>query len=270
LLKEITMIEETVTVLYNESMGHPYYRIGLTCPDEYRRARPGQFVMVHLMGSHTSLLRRPFSIHRVPDHGRIEGLELLYRVVGDCTRRLSGLGKGDRLSLLGPLGRGFRVSKDHSRIYLASGGIGVAPMAFLAADLVEAGIDPDGCKVFLGGRTEDDVLCEDLFTAMGMGISITTDDGSAGNACLVTDPLEDAVTADKPDMIYACGPMGMLKCVSEIAETHSVPCQVSIETVMACGMGACLGCAVESRGSKEAFLHTCVDGPVFDAESLVF
>jgi dihydroorotate dehydrogenase electron transfer subunit len=265
------MIQEAATVLWNESMGHPYYRIGLTCSEDYKRARPGQFVMVHLMDSHVSLLRRPFSIHgRIIEQERIKGIEILYKVVGPCTERLTRLGKDDRLDLLGPLGSGFRISTDYSRVYLVSGGIGVAPMAFLAAALVEAGIEPGGCHVFLGGRSKEDLLCEDIFSALGMGISINTDDGSAGDACLVTDPLEKAVREDRPDVIYACGPMEMLKCVSDIAETHSVACQVSIETRMACGMGACLGCAVESREDKDAFLHACVDGPVFDGTTLAF
>ena len=265
------MIQEAVTVLWNESMGHPYYRIGLTCPDDYRRARPGQFVMVHLMDSHVSLLRRPFSIHgRIMDKQRIKGIEILYKIVGKCTQKLSCLGEGDQLDLLGPLGSGFRMSENYSRIYLVSGGIGVAPMAFLAAALVAAGIEPAGCKVFLGGRSKEDLLCEDTFSALGMDISVNTDDGSAGDACLVTDSLERAVEENRPDMIYACGPMDMLRCVSDIAEIHAVSCQVSIETLMACGMGACLGCAVEPRDDTDGFLHTCVDGPVFDTTALAF
>lgn len=265
------MIQETVSVLWNESMGHPYYRIGLTCPDDYMRAKPGQFVMIHLMDSHVSLLRRPFSIHRrIIAQQRIKGIEILYKVVGKCTEKLSCMEKGDRLDLLGPLGSGFRITEDYSRIYLVSGGIGVAPMAFLAADLVAAGIESAGCKAFLGGRTKEDLLCEDTFSALGMDITINTDDGSAGDACLVTDSLGKAVEEDCPDMIYACGPMDMLQCVSDIAETHAVACQVSIETLMACGMGACLGCAVEPRDGKNGFLHACVDGPVFDARALAF
>lgn len=264
------MIQEGVTVLWNESMSHPYYRIGLTCSDDYVRARPGQFVMVHLMESHTSLLRRPFSIHRrIIDQQQIKGIELLYKVVGNCTEKLSCLEKGDRLDLLGPLGSGFRISTDYSRIYLVSGGIGVAPMVFLAMSLLEFGIAPSRCEVFLGGRTKEDLLCREVFTDLGMETSITTDDGSAGKACLVTDPLEIAIKANKPDIIYACGPMDMLRCVSDIAESHSVTCQLSIETVMACGLGACLGCAVESREDRDTFLHVCVDGPVFDGTALI-
>ncbi|MEE8400056.1 MAG: dihydroorotate dehydrogenase electron transfer subunit [Desulfobacterales bacterium] len=265
------MKQETVTVLGNEHLGNGYFRIGLDCSQAYRIAGPGQFVMVHLMDSDAPLLRRPFSIHRqIIDHDRLGGIELLYKVVGNCTEKISRLERGDRLDLLGPLGSGFRISKAHSRIHLVSGGIGVAPMAFLAMSLLEAGIESSACKVFLGGRTQDDVLCREIFSDLGMVLSISTDDGSAGNAGLVTDPLEVAVKAEKPDMIYACGPMGMLGSVADIAESFSVSCQVSVETVMACGMGACLGCAVERRGGQDAFLHACVDGPVFDAALLEY
>ena len=99
-------------------------------------------------------------------------------------------------------------------------------------------------------------------------MTTTTDDGSAGDQCLVTHPLEIAVEQSAPDFIAACGPMEMLACIIGIAEKYAVPCQVSIETMMGCGMGACLGCAVEARDSRDRYLHACLDGPVFDADQL--
>ena len=175
------MIRESVTVLRNESMGHSYYRMGLACADHYRMARPGQFVMVHLAGPGVPLLARPFSIHRpIVEAGKLTGIEVLYKVVGKCTERMARLTTGDRLDLLGPLGRGFRISGDDSRIFLVSGGIGVAPMVFLAAALSKGKAGPAGCTVFLGGRTGDDVLCREIFTTLGMETVISTDDGSAG------------------------------------------------------------------------------------------
>jgi len=122
--------------------------------------------------------------------------------------------------------------------------------------------------VFLGGRSKDDLLCSDDFLHMGMKIHITTDDGSVGNRCFVTHPLEIALEKNLPDIIYACGPLEMLKCVAGISEKHTVPCQISIETIMACGMGACLGCAVERKETSVSYMHVCLDGPVFDVRCI--
>ena len=265
------MIQETVEVLWNEKLGDSYYRIGLASGKAYLNARPGQFVMVRLMDQSDTLLRRPFSIHRQirVDRG-IGGIELLYKVVGSCTEKLSRLNRGDRVDLLGPLGKGFEISLDDSRIYLVAGGIGVAPLVFLSLSLKYAGISPDKCSVYLGARSKGDLLRKDVFTDLGMTLHITTDDGSAGNACLVTHLLEVAVKENPPDRIYACGPVDMLKCVKEIAQTYAVPCQMSIEAMMACGIGACLGCAVEVREDMDIYRHVCVEGPVFDASILKF
>ena len=108
------------------------------------------------------------------------------------------------------------------------------------------------------------------FNQLGIAVQTTTDDGSAGDQCLVTHPVEELIAASKPDLLVACGPMGMLACTVGIAEKYEVPCQVSIETMMACGMGACLGCAVEGLEQPDRFLHACLDGPVFDASELKF
>jgi dihydroorotate dehydrogenase electron transfer subunit len=113
-------------------------------------------------------------------------------------------------------------------------------------------------------------LCCNEFLELGASVITTTDDGSDGDQCLVTHPLEKAMGITSPDVIVACGPMEMLACVVGIAEKYQVPCQVSIETMMACGMGACLGCAVETRIDAEHYLHACVDGPVFSADELKF
>jgi len=126
-------------------------------------------------------------------------------------------------------------------------------MVFLASYLAERGFNPSRCTVFLGGRSTDDLLCREDFLRIGMKLYITTDDGSAGDQCFVTHPLETESEKLRPDIVYACGPMDMLKCVVGIAEKHGVPCQISIETMMACGIGACLGCAVERKEASGNF-----------------
>lgn len=263
------MFQENVAVLWNERVGRDCFRIGLGCHAGYARARAGQFVMVGLCRGHAPLLRRPFSIHRlVYGQDSVKGIELLYKVVGSGTRILSECRENDRVDLLGPLGRGFQIPAACRRVFLAAGGIGVAPMVFLAESLVGRGVDPAGSTVFIGGRSGEEILCADMFRRLRFEVVLTTDDGTLGEQCLVTQPLEMAAGGTPPEMIYACGPMAMLGCVAGIAEALKLPCQVSIESVMACGMGACLGCAVKAASSDAAYYHVCRDGPVFEAETL--
>jgi dihydroorotate dehydrogenase electron transfer subunit len=260
---------ENVQVLANIPAGTGYYRIRLSCHRQYARAHPGQFVMVRFPEQIDPLLPRPFSIHRlIKQAGVTTGLELLYKVVGKGTHALSLRQPGDHLSLTGPLGRGFAVPADVARINIVAGGIGVAPMIFFLDYLKELKHDLAGIEVFLGGRSKVDLLCLDEFAALGVPVHMTTDDGSSGEHCLVTDPLEIAVVKNRPDIIFACGPMEMLACVAGVADKHGVACQVSIETMMACGMGACLGCAVAGRKNSDKYLHACLNGPVFDIREL--
>jgi dihydroorotate dehydrogenase electron transfer subunit len=262
--------QERVRILWNESIGSLYYRIGLRCSPGYARANPGQFVMLRPSESLSPLLRRPFSIHRlVRTADRTEGLELLYKVVGPVTQRMATLTTGDELDLLGPLGNGFRLPEVPGRIVLVAGGIGIAPLMFLALRLGEHGADLRRCRLFLGGRSREDLLCREDFERLGIVVHHTTDDGSSGDQCLVTQPFESQSLQDPPELIYACGPMDMLRCVIGVAAARGIPCQVSIETMMACGIGACLGCAVASRHSPDRYLHACLDGPVFDALDLL-
>jgi dihydroorotate dehydrogenase electron transfer subunit len=259
------MYQEKAKVLWNRSVGPGYYRIGLTCHHRYKYAKPGQFIMLRFPGQIAPFLRRPFSIHQlIYENDRVVGIELLYKVVGESTEKLGGCQVDDDLDILGPLGHGFTFSSHYKTVYLVAGGIGVAPMVFLASYLKTKGVDIGKSQIFLGGRSKNDLLCRDDFLDIGIKIQATTDDGSDGDQCFITHPLEMTSKKDRPDIIYACGPLQMLKCVAGIAEKYNVPCQVSIETVMACGMGACLGCAVEQKGPKKAYLHACIDGPVFD------
>jgi dihydroorotate dehydrogenase electron transfer subunit len=203
----------------------------------------------------------------IEDAGSVVGIEILYRVVGQGTRLLSALKAGDAVDLLGPLGRGFRIPKTIRRIYVAAGGIGVAPLVFLMDRLKEV-IDLADSRVFLGGRSRSDLLCRNAFESTGVRVVPTTDDGSEGDQCLLTHPLEEAVRQRPPDLIAACGPPGMIACVGGIASRFGIPCQVSLEATMACGLGACLGCAVKPAGNEESYLHVCKDGPVFDIDAI--
>ncbi|MGD8492855.1 MAG: dihydroorotate dehydrogenase electron transfer subunit [Desulfobacterales bacterium] len=263
------IIYEKVKVLSNTALGNSIYRIRLSCSRHYARAVPGQFVMVRSGKQVDPLLPRPFSIHRlIQKKGSVSGLELLYKVVGKGTQLLSHLQSGDVLTMTGPLGKGFEIPAAVLKVQIVAGGMGVAPMVFLAQTLTESKRNLSFVEVFIGGRTKTDLLCLQDFSTLGLTVHVTTDDGSSGDQCLVTDPLDMAVAKNRPDIICACGPMEMLTCVAGIAEKHSVCCQVSIETMMACGMGACLGCAVAARKYSHRYLHACKDGPVFDTRDL--
>jgi dihydroorotate dehydrogenase electron transfer subunit len=263
------MYQETATVLWNKPVGGDCFDLGLACPPGYGEAVPGQFVMVRLLAGGAPLLRRPFSIHNlIKEKGEFVGIRLLYKVVGSCTRMLSAVKPGQTLDLLGPLGRGFDLYRKASRSFIVAGGIGVAPLVFLAKTLVEAGRADTIDTVFIGGRSREDLLCRQDFEKLGLQVQVTTDDGSDGDQCLITDPMQALFEKKPPDMIYACGPTAMLRCVIDAAKAHGIACQISIETMMACGMGACLGCAVESKAESDAYLHACLNGPVFDGQAI--
>ena len=263
------MEQQHAEVLWNTRLTLSCYKIGLRTSDRFLTAIPGQFITLRLGDQMDPLLRRPFSINQLIIHDDVfKGIELLYKVVGAGTQKLTQLHSGDRVDLLGPLGNGFSIAEHFQRVFIVAGGIGVAPMPFLISRLLDKSIDRSQCKVFIGGKSKADLLCSDDLSNLGIPVHTTTDDGSYGDQCLVTDPVDIEISDSKPDVIYACGPMQMLACVVGIAEKHGIECQVSIETMMACGMGACLGCAVENRKEPDRYLHACLDGPVFDAKLL--
>jgi dihydroorotate dehydrogenase electron transfer subunit len=259
------MIAQDTIVLWNQPAATGYYRMGL-CAIGFDTAKPGQFVMVRTGTESNPLLRRPFSLlGLIREADRVTGIEILFKVVGKGTNRLSRCREGDRLSVIGPLGNAFLVPESCRQPVLVAGGIGVPPIRFLAQSLLEREGSPNRCVVFIGGRTKDDLVCITEFDLPGFLLDVSTDDGSQGNQGMVTRSLERALDAGPADLICACGPVGMLKAVSAIAMARGISCQVSIEAMMACGMGACLGCAVSVQDDDASYRHACVDGPVFDA-----
>jgi|LGVE01.1.fsa_nt_gb dihydroorotate dehydrogenase electron transfer subunit len=259
------LFQKKAQILHHEKVGPVYFRMGLAFADLARSARPGQFVMVRPTGGRIPLLRRPLSVHNLlVENGEVCGFELLYKVVGQGTLALSGLKAGDVLDVLGPLGNGFSCPEEIRNVFIVAGGVGVASLYYLALHLKEQrAVWP---TVFLGGRSAADILCLQELESTSTKVDITTEDGSMGQKGLITSSVQKALTvAKKPDMIYACGPQGMLRAVGEIAAAHNVSCQISLETVMACGFGVCLGCAVEKADSPGAYFHACTDGPVFDS-----
>jgi len=262
-------------VISNIEVSPGYFRMRLTAPSEIIDSRPGQFVMVKVRDAIDPLLRRPFGIF---DMGSLTAdytggsaqpfLEMLYRVVGKGTAMLSVLHHGDHLDILGPLGKGFQLGDPSEEKILVGGGVGLAPLYFLAKALVST----SRVRLFIGGKTKEDILCVTEFDRLGVETYVATDDGTLGSRSLVTDELERYLADSKCRMdMYACGPMPMLRAVAEISRRLQVSCQVSLEAYMACGMGACLGCVVKGHDHSDNFPDyrcVCKDGPVFDFREL--
>lgn len=264
-------------VVLNEEISPGYCRIRLTAPREFLRARPGQFVMVRVYDGIDPLLRRPFGIYDMgtftpeyPEAPKQHYFEILYKVVGRGTGILLSLHRNDYLDILGPLGNGFdQGSADEEKI-LVGGGFGLAPLYFLAKQLIAS----SRVKVFIGGRRKEDILCVTEFERLGIEAYVATDDGTLGSMGLVTEVLEGYLSRTTGRRtIYACGPGPMLKSAAAIGERLGIPCQVSLEANMACGVGACLGCVTKgNRHSEESPDYRCVckDGPVFDSKEILW
>lgn len=265
----------TSMILSNAEVSPGYWRMRLTAPAEFASASPGQFVMVRVNGAIDPLLRRPFGIFDVgtftPGYAGAVAqpyFEMLYRVVGKGTAMLATLHETDQLDILGPLGSGFDLGSEDEEKLIVGGGVGLAPLYLLARELVKQ----SPVRLFAGGRTRDDILCITEFERLGVECYVATEDGSLGESGLVTEALVRRLDSHKgAATIYACGPHGMLNAVAAIAGSRGIPCQVSLEGYMACGVGACLGCVTPGHNhSPETpdFRCVCTEGPVFAAGEL--
>jgi dihydroorotate dehydrogenase electron transfer subunit len=255
--------QEKSLVVANERLSESYFRVVLKAPRIAEQALPGQFVMAACGPTLDPLLRRPFSIHRCP-HDKT--LHLLIKKVGKGTRLLSELQPGDSVDLLGPLGNGFHFQPELTSC-LVGGGVGIAPLLFLVEHFSRFGQGQPPLHVFLGGQTGGDVdQLADEFRQHGCQVTLATDDGSLGHHGLVTEPLGEAISAF--EKAYVCGPMPMMSAVATLCKRSGIACEVSLESHMACGLGACLGCTV--HGSDGHYRHVCKHGPVLPAEDIAW
>lgn len=265
----------TAMILSNAEVSPGYWRMRMTAPQEFSAATPGQFVMVRVSSAIDPLLRRPFGIFDVGVHTPAQSgavaqpyFEMLYRVVGKGTALLASLHETDLLDILGPLGSGFNLGSPDDEKLIVGGGVGLAPLYLLARELVKQ----SDVRLFAGGRTRDDILCITEFERLGVECYTATEDGSLGECGLVTEALLRRLEAIKGRAtIYACGPHGMLNAVANIAAARKIPCQVSLEGYMACGVGACLGCVApghDHSSDTPDFRCVCTEGPVFEAGEL--
>lgn len=236
--------------------------IWVDAPEIASMSMPGQFLMVRCGGGLEMPLRRPLSIHKTADVGR-GAVALLFNVVGHGTRWLSSLREGDRIDILGPLGRGFSLNAAAKNLLLVAGGMGIAPLAFLAQEALSQGHS----ITLLLGASSAPLLYPQSFLHSGVHLEVATEDGTSGSKGLVTDILPAFI--DWADQIFACGPHGMYRTMAaqgyEALKGKSV--QLSLEMRMGCGLGACYGCTVKTRqGPKQA----CREGPVFELDDIIW
>lgn len=258
-------------IIEHREISPRYWRMKLQSSYVAQNARPGQFV--HLLPRGESmrdpLLRRAFSVMNTED----DWFEILYRVEGKGTKNMTGFAVGDDVNVIAPLGQGFEFSD--KRAILVGGGVGVPPMVMLAKSRSiqkPAPVDNNETTVIIGARNKDEVICLDDFTSLGIEPLVATDDGSLGTKGLVTALLSNQLeTRSKDTIVYACGPWPMLRAVAKLCATQDVPCQVSLEENMPCGIGVCNGCVVRMKeGADEYSLYRriCVEGPVLWAHEV--
>ncbi len=263
------MFFQEIPIKKIEPVTSAVFRVSFLSKEIAREAQPGQFVMIRPRKFSEPLLPRPISIHRLQGNR----IDLLIRASGPGTRQLCGLNPGEVLEIKGPLGRGFVLDPEKDPI-LVAGGIGVAPLFFLAQRLMKMrrGKTFAPPRVMIGAGSKKELLVLGEFKEMGLRVQSVTEDGSFGRQGLVTDLLK-GVSAKGLDraVIYTCGPQGMLRALASWAAARNVPCQVSLEARMACGLGACLGCSVaRPTAGGLSYAKVCQDGPVFAAQEVAW
>lgn len=244
-------------VVDNKNINGEFFVLELSQSEKLPAINPGQFVQVKIENSPDTFLRRPFSVHDV-DFGK-NTLKILIQIVGEGTKKLSQLEKGDLLNLIYPLGNSFTMPEPDEKVLLVGGGCGIAPLLYLGRSLKLQGNDPE---FLLGFRNSKRILEFSEYEELGK-VWITTEDGSSGTAGMVTD--HSVLIKNSYTRIYCCGPEAMMKAVAGYCKKSNIFCEVTLENLMACGIGACLCCIVETTKGN---LCSCTEGPVFNVNDL--
>lgn len=243
-----------VSIIEQQALPCDCFRMVLAAPEVVVLAKPGQFVHVRCSDDYDPLLRRPISINRLD---KAAGqLTILYKVLGRGTAQLARLRAGQQLDIMGPLGNGFTIQGE--KPLLIGGGLGTAPLLALADAFA-----PGTPTMIMGAQNEGGLIRQQEFEDCCCALHIATNDGSAGYCGHAPVLAEALFTGQHFDMIYACGPEPMLRYVQKMAEKFAIPCQISLEEFMACGVGACLGCTCKAADSSKPYQKVCTDGPVF-------
>jgi len=254
-------IQDTYKVISNEKLCPQFWRLVFDAPALAKEVQPGQFV--HIRTNESGLepfFRRPFSVYRAQKY-----IEVFYEAIGPGTQLLSRKQKNDFVDVLGPLGTPFVLPPEGTKqVAMIAGGIGIAPMLILSDVLKKKKCEQ---VLLYGGRTRGHVYPMKEFKDNGVKVHIATDDGSVGTKGRVS-ALFDKINLDaKTTFLYTCGPDPMMKAVQEFAGKHNLPGQAACEEIMACALGACLGCSIQT---KHGYRTVCYDGPAFDLDEVIF
>ena len=283
-----------VPIVENIRIAKDTYRLRVHCPEIAARIVPGQFVMVRIADCDDPLLGRPLALYDtvLDESDNAVGIDIVYLVLGKMTSRLVGLSTGALLEIWGPLGNGF-PPPEVEHLVMVAGGIGQTPFPALAQEVFghrvygdpPRELSPVSRVTFCYGARSADYLADvPRFEALGVDVRLSTDDGSSGHHGLVTDLLRETLSEALPGgrhetqeasplHVVCCGPEPMMEATAEIASQANVPCQVSLETPMACGIGICFSCVTRVRdgeGGDWDYKRTCVEGPVFEAQQIIW
>ncbi len=251
------LINSTITSI--RELWHGAWLLWAHAPEIAAVAKPGQYVMIRCGEGNQMSLRRPLSIHRVSDDGDVA---FLFAVVGRGTEWLAGQSEGDSLDIFGPLGRGFELLPAARNLLLVAGGIGIAPLVTLAETALASGKD---VTLLIGYGTASQIYPVGMLPP-GVKTVVTTEDGSMGTKGMVTDLLHEYV--NQADQVFACGPLPMYRKMAEMTDLFGgKPVQVLLETVLGCGVGACLACTIETKNGNR---RVCKDGPVFELNEVIW
>ena len=247
-----------------EKLKEDIYKFSVKAEEIVSQAKPGQFIEIRVVDWVEPLLRRPISIYNLEKETGT--LEFIFQVKGKGTTLLAQRKVGEKLDIIGPIGYGTFSIKEYKKVAIIGGGIGIFPLYELSKQLKQN--TSTNVSVYIGFRNKDLITLEEEFKSVSDKLTITTDDGSYGIKGFAINELKKDYEKEKPDCIYACGPLPMLKAIQEYAKENNIRCEISLEQKMACGIGVCLGCAVKTAKSPQdapQYWHVCKAGPVFNA-----
>lgn len=262
-------------ILENEEIQKDFFLMKIRVAPSFETPRPGQFVMIRVAGINDPFLSRPVSIYSFSREEYYGSMELLYRVVGKGTQIMAGLIEGSQVEINGPLGNGFDTSVLRENIIFISGGIGIAPLSMLMESMKQHNDSSQSAMIlYTGFQNAGLEVGLDKCSSFCRDVNVCTDDGSLGKKGFVIQVFQNDLKKFHPlnTSIFACGPREMLKALAKILHKEKFDCQVSLEERMACGAGACMGCAVAVKDEKgaPAYKRVCADGPVFKLTDIIW
>lgn len=261
------MAKTTIAELVKkEQLKSDIFKFSVKAPEIVKYSKPGNFIEIRVSDQTEPFLRRPISIYNLDKENGI--LEFIFQVKGKGTKVLANKKVGEGIDIIGPLGFGTFKYENYNNIAIIGGGIGVFPLYELSKS---AKNENKTVNTYLGFRNEEYVVLEEEFKNVSDKLVITTDDGSYGKEGFAIDFLKEDLEKQQIDCIYACGPSPMLRAIRTLAIEKDIPCQISLEEKMGCGLGVCLGCAVKTAKSTREnpeYWHVCKGGPVFQAKDV--